>query len=82
MLLTAVLTFKECSSVATLLDSTAASQFAHWIINFSYNFENKLESLKPVPEGIYNSHYDNVYLLVLSSQKVNIAENPIAKTGL
>ena len=39
------------------------------------------------PERIYNSHYGNgvpgnVYLLVLSSWKVNIAENPIAVMGL
>ena len=37
----------------------------------------------PLPERIYNSNYGNgdagnVYLLVLSSWKVNIAENPIA----
>ena len=35
---------------------------------------------------IYNSHYGNgagnVYLLVLSSWKVNIAKNPIAVMGL
>ena len=41
-----------------------------------------------LPERIYNSHYGNgvpailVYLLVLSSWKVNIAENPIAVMGL
>ena len=35
-----------------------------------------------MPERIYNSHYGNVYLLVLSSWKVNIAENPIAVMGL
>ena len=37
------------------------------------------------PERIYNSHYDNgvpANLLVLSSWKVNIAENPIAVMGL
>ena len=39
-------------------------------------------------ERIYNSHYGNgvpamfTYLLVLSSYKVNIAENPIAVMGL
>jgi hypothetical protein len=38
-------------------------------------------------EHIYNSHYGNggagnVYLLVLSSWKVNIAETPIAVMGL
>ena len=38
-----------------------------------------------MPEHIYNSHYGNavnVYLLVLSSWKVNIAENPFAVMGL
>ena len=35
-----------------------------------------------LPQRIYNSHYGNVYLLVLSSWKVNIAENPIAVMGL
>ena len=40
-----------------------------------------------MPESIYNSHYGNgvpanVYLLVLSNWKVNIAENPIAVMGL
>ena len=35
-----------------------------------------------VPERIYNSHASNVYLLVLSSWKINIAENPIAVMGL
>ena len=39
------------------------------------------------PERIYNSNYSkegagNVYLLVLSSWKVNIVENPIAVMGL
>ena len=33
-------------------------------------------------ERIYNSHAGNVYLLVLSSWKVNIAENPIDVMGL
>ena len=33
-------------------------------------------------ERIYNYHYANVYLLVLSSWKVNIAENTIAVMGL
>ena len=31
---------------------------------------------------ICNFHYSNVYLLVLSSWKVNIAENPIFAMGL
>ena len=40
-----------------------------------------------VPEIIYNSHYNNggagnVYLLVLSRWKVNIAENVIVVMGL
>ena len=33
-------------------------------------------------ERIYNSHYGYVYHLVLSSWKVNIAENLIAVMGL
>ena len=42
---------------------------------------------KSLPERIYNSHYGKmgagiVYLLVLSSWKVNIAKNPIAVMGL
>ena len=45
------------------------------------------KKLYTVPERIYNSHYNqwgagNVYLLVLSSWKVNIAKNPIAVMGL
>ena len=45
-------------------------------------------SLEAMPERIYNSHYSNgvpamfKYLLVLSSWKLNIAENPIAVMGL
>ena len=35
VLLTAVLTFKECSSVATLLTSTTAAQFVQILIYFS-----------------------------------------------
>ena len=35
-----------------------------------------------LPERVYNFHYGNVYILVLSSWKVNIAENPIAIMGL
>ena len=34
------------------------------------------------PKRIYISYYGNVYILVLSSWKVNIAENPIAVMGL
>ena len=35
-----------------------------------------------LPERIYNWGAGNVYLLVLSSCKVNVAENPIAVMGL
>ena len=48
--------------------------------------DHKLNNNKPEP--IYNSHYGNgvpamyVYLLVLSSWKINIAKKPIAVMGL
>ena len=35
-----------------------------------------------MPERIYNSHYGNVYFLLLSIWKVNIAKNSIAVMGL
>ena len=53
--------------------------------------KNLWERNKIGPKHIYNSHYGNaarnggagkVYLLVLSSWKVNIAKNPIAVMGL
>ena len=54
-----------------------------------HNGANLFLTLYIAPERIYNSHYGNgvpamfsVYLLVLSSWKVNIAENPIVVMGL
>ena len=51
---------------------------------FESSFINVSKFYQVLPEYIYNSHYGNgdVYFLVLSSWKVNIAENPIAVMGL
>ena len=54
-------------------------KFGSKVINKQYfHMKNSLSML----ERFYNSHYGNVYLLVLSSWKVNIAGNPIALVRL
>ena len=57
------------------------------VIDFGSWIESLLKYLltlqkQTMPERIYSSHYGNVYFLVLSCCKVNIAENPIAVMGL
>ena len=56
------------------------------LANLAFTLQNIRQKRPTLPERIYNSitakGADNVYLLVSSSWKVNIAENPIAVMGL